>query len=347
MTSDDGGSEWVQQQDDQEQAGGCSRAQSERRRSVPTVELTADGASRGREVLVVGAYFADLIFRDLARPVLPGTEVFAGALDLLPGGAFTPAMAMHRLGHDVVWATDFGTDLFSSIVLSAARAEGLDETGFRHHPVPLRSVTVAMSHPGDRAMVSYQDPYGPPPLAELLREHRPDVLMLPQLQYGSAVEEALRLARRLGTQVFMDCQDVPVTLDTPLVREVLSYVDVFAPNADEALRLTGTSTVDDALGVLGGLVRTVVVKRGGEGASAVQDGKRHDVLAVPIDVVDTTGAGDCFNAGFVHALLAGQQLPGCLAAAVACGAAAAAGPGSSHALGPAELRQWLTHIPCP
>ncbi|MDH6114590.1 sugar/nucleoside kinase (ribokinase family) [Kitasatospora sp. MAP12-15] len=312
--------------------------------------MTADvdaREQRGREVLVVGAYFADLIFQELARPVRPGTEVFAGALDLLPGGAFTPAMAMHRLGHDVVWATDFGTDLFSSLVLSAARAQGLDEAGFRHHPVPLRSVTVALSYPGDRAMVSYQDPCvaSAPPLAELLREHRPEVLMFPQLQYGEAVQASLLVARRLGTQVFMDCQDMPATLDTPTVREVLAEVDVFAPNADEALRLTGTTTVDDALDVLAGLVRTVVVKRGGEGASAVQGGKRYDVPAVPVDVVDTTGAGDCFNAGFVHALLAGKELPDCLATAVACGAAATAGPGSSHALYSAELRQWLARVP--
>ncbi|WP_157536682.1 carbohydrate kinase family protein [Kitasatospora mediocidica] len=296
-------------------------------------------------MLVVGEYFADLIFQDLERPVRPGTEVFAGALDLLPGGAFTPAMAMHRLDRDVVWATDFGTDLFSSLVLGAARAEGLDESGFRHHTAPLRSVTVALSYPGDRAMVSYQDPHGAPPLTELLREHRPEVLMLPHLRFGAELKASLSVARQLGTLVFMDCQDVPATLDTPTVREVLADVDVFAPNADEALRLTGAGTVDDALDLLAGLVRTVIVKRGGEGASAVQEGKRYDVRAVPVDVVDTTGAGDCFNAGFVHALLAGKQLPDCLAAAVACGAAAVTGPGSSRALDRAGLLHWLARVP--
>ncbi|MEU6236596.1 carbohydrate kinase family protein [Kitasatospora sp. NPDC047058] len=303
------------------------------------------GAVRGREVLVVGAYFADLVFRELGGPVRPGAEVFAGALDLLPGGAYTPAMALHRLGHDVVWSTDFGTDLFSGQVLAAARAEGLDETAFRHHPGPLRSVTVALSAPGDRAMVSYQDQVTGRPLAALLRDHRPAVLLLPQLRYGAEVLEALRLARRLGTEVFMDCQDVPGTLDTPTVREVLAQVDVFAPNADEALRLTGTGEVDEALDLLGGLVRTVVVKRGAGGASAVRDGKRYDVAAAPAGVVDTTGAGDCFNAGFLHARLRGREVPDCLAAAVACGAAATTGPGSSRAPDAAELREWLARVP--
>ncbi|WP_329611576.1 carbohydrate kinase family protein [Kitasatospora herbaricolor] len=309
------------------------------------LERTGDDPQRGREVLVVGAYFADLVFRNLERALRPGTEVFAEALDLLPGGAFTPAMAMHRLGHDVVWATDFGTDLFSGQVLAAARAEGLDETGFRHHPGPLRSVTVALSSPGDRAMISYQDQIADQPLAALLREHRPAALILPQLQYGEEILAALRVARQLGTEVLMDCQDMPGTLDTPLVREVLAEVDIFAPNADEALRLTGTATVDDALHLLSGLVRTVVVKRGGEGASAVRDGKRYDLDAVPVEVMDTTGAGDCFNAGFLHAHLAGQKLPACLAAAVACGAATTTGPGSSRAPDAAGLREWLARVP--
>ncbi|MFD0279426.1 carbohydrate kinase family protein [Kitasatospora sp. NPDC127111] len=303
------------------------------------------GRARRREVLVVGAYFADLVFRELDRPVRAGTEVFAEALDLLPGGAYTPAMALHRLGRDVVWSTDFGADLFSGQVLAAARAEGLDEAAFRHHPGPLRSVTVSLSTPGDRAMVSYQDPVDGRPLAALLREYRPAVLLLPQLRYGAEVLAALRLARRLGTEVFMDCQDTPGTLDTPTVREVLAEVDVFAPNADEALRLTGAGTVDEALDRLGGLARTVVVKRGADGACAVRDGKRHDVAAAPAEAVDTTGAGDCFNAGFVHARLGGRELPDCLAVAVACGAAATTGPGSSRAPDAAGLREWLARVP--
>lgn len=302
---------------------------------------------RGREILVVGAYFADLIFLDLSRPVLAGTEVFAGGFSLRPGGAFTSAMALRRLGHDVVWATDFGDDLFSQQVLSVARAEGLDETGFRHHPIPLRSLTVALSGPGDRAMVSYQDPVSPQSLTALLHEHRPRALVLPELQYGAAVLAGLRVARRRGTQVFMDCQDVPGTLDTPAVRAVLAQVDIFAPNAGEALRLTATTTVAGALDVLADLVDIVVIKCGAAGAVAAQGGTRYEVAAIPADVLDTTGAGDCFNAGFLHAHLTGQQLPGCLATAIACGAAATTGPGSSTALDQAGLRRWLTRAPRP
>lgn len=301
-------------------------------------------SAEGQVVLVVGPWFADLIFGGLARPILPGTEVFAQEFSLLPGGAFTLAMALRRLGHDVVWATDFGNDLFSQYVLSVARAECLNEISFRHHRIPLRSLTVVFSYPNDRAMATYQDRVSPPSLAALLREHRPRTLLLPYLQYGQAIRAALCVAHELGTQVFMDCQDVPGTLDTPMLRDTLAQVDVFAPNTDEALRLTGATTVEEALDTLADLVDTVIIKRGGAGATAVRHGQRYDIAGVPLVAVDTTGAGDCFNAGFVHAQLSGHDLPDCLATAVACGAAAITDLGSSAAPNLVELQQWLSRV---
>ncbi|MFF7246857.1 carbohydrate kinase family protein [Embleya sp. NPDC008237] len=297
-----------------------------------------------REVLVAGAYFADLIFRDLPGEAAVGRETFAGGFEMLPGGAFNPALALHRLGNDVVWATDFGDDEFSRHVLAGARAAGLDESGFRHHPGPLRSITVALSYAADRAMVSFQDPSMPRPVDELARAYRPRILVLPELRYGPGVAATLGAVRATGASVFMDCQDVPVTLETPTVREVLAQVDVFAPNVDEALRLTGAATADDAVAALGELVPTVVMKRGGHGAIVLRDGRRFAVPAVPVRVVDTTGSGDCFNAGFIHGLLAGWDMTRCLAAAVACGSAAATSPGSRGAVTVGELSAWLAMV---
>ncbi|MEU8517103.1 PfkB family carbohydrate kinase [Kitasatospora sp. NPDC048722] len=299
--------------------------------------MESNGTLQPCEVLVVGAYFADLVFHGLPRPVEPGGEVFADGFAWVPGGAYTPAMALRRLGRDVVWSADFGTDAFSAQVLASARREGLDTSAFRHHPVPVRSVTVAMAYPGDRAMVSFQDPVEPAPLVPLLRRYRPRVLMVPQLRWDDDMVAAAGGARRLGTQVVMDCHDSPATLDDPAVRRILPLVDVLTPNTAEALRLTGAADPEDAIAELAGLVPTLVVKRGADGATAVRGGERHDVPAVPVRPVDTTGAGDCFNAGLVHGLLDGLSLPDCLAAAVVCGAAATTGPGSDTALHADEL----------
>ncbi len=248
-------------------------------------------------MLVVGAYFADLVFHGLAGAVRPGGEVFAEGFALVPGGAYSSAMALRRLGHDVVWSTDFGTDAFSGQVLAAARQEGLDEAAFRHHDGPVRSLTVALAADGERAMVSFMDPVAPVPLAPVLRRHRPRVLLLPQLRCDDVALAALDAARELGTVVVMDCHDTAVSLADPAVRRALTGVDVFTPNTAEAVRLTGAADPEAAVAELAALVPTLVVKRGAHGATAVRDGKRHDVPAVPARVVDTTGAGDCFDAG--------------------------------------------------
>ncbi|KDN82235.1 carbohydrate kinase family protein [Kitasatospora cheerisanensis] len=309
--------------------------------------METSGTEYGCEVLVAGPYFADLVFHGLPRPAEPGGEVFARGFALVPGGAYTPAMALRRLGRQVLWSVDLGADLFSAEVLAAARAEDLDERAFRHHPFPVRSVTVALSGPDeDRAMVSYQDEAPARPLAPLLRRHRPRVLMLPQLRWDEQTLADVRLARRLGTLVLMDGHDVPASVADPAVRRLLAELDVFTPNAAEALRLTGAADLDRAVAELAALVPTLVVTRGARGALAVRGGERYDVPAVPVPVVDTTAAGDCFNAGLVHGLLAGRDLPGCLALAAACGSAAVTGPGSSAAPRAAELAGWLEQLPC-
>ncbi|MFD9690577.1 carbohydrate kinase family protein [Kitasatospora sp. NPDC059146] len=311
--------------------------------------METNGSSPPYEVLVAGPYFTDLVFHGLDRPVRPGTEVFADGFGLVPGGAYTPAMALHRLGRRVVWSADFGTDPFSAHVLACARQEGLDGAAFRRHPFPVRSLTVALATEGDRAMVSFQDRVDPEPLAPLLRRFRPRVLLLPQLRWDEGTLAACRAARELGALVVMDCHDTPASLDDPAVRAVLALVDVLTPNDGEALRLTGADGLDEAVDLLGRVVPTLVVTRGAQGATAVRDGERHDIPAARTAAgaagVDPTAAGDCFTAGLVHGLLGGWDLPDCLAAASLCGAAATTGPGSGSALRAEELDRLLDRRP--
>jgi len=85
------------------------------------------------------------------------------------------------------------------------------------------------------------------------------------------------------------------------------------------LQLTGAATVEQALARLAELTPLVIVKRGAEGAIAGLDGGVVQVPAIPVEVVDTTGAGDCFNAGFLYGYLRGASLETCLRAGNICG----------------------------
>jgi sugar/nucleoside kinase (ribokinase family) len=90
-------------------------------------------------------------------------------------------------------------------------------------------------------------------------------------------------------------------------------IDLLFANEDEALQLTGAAGLDEALGVLAAKVPTLVITRGSAGAMALQRGERVDVDARRVDkVVDTTGAGDLFAAGFLVARARGASLGKCL-----------------------------------
>ena len=90
-------------------------------------------------------------------------------------------------------------------------------------------------------------------------------------------------------------------------------VDILFANQDEALQLTGQGALDDALDSLSAKVPTLVVTRGAAGAMAVEHGRRVAIPAIPVArVVDTTGAGDLFAAGFLAARCHGHPIERCL-----------------------------------
>ncbi|MGE5602297.1 MAG: carbohydrate kinase family protein, partial [Nitrososphaerales archaeon] len=96
------------------------------------------------------------------------------------------------------------------------------------------------------------------------------------------------------------------------LRRALRSVDLFLPNLREARHLTGQSDPHAAVTALAALCRLPVLKAGGEGAYAAVDGKIIRAPAIPVTPVDTTGAGDCFNAGFIKAWLEGRPVEECL-----------------------------------
>jgi len=266
------------------------------------------------DVLVAGDYCLDLIFTGL--PELPrlGAEVIGAGFEMLPGGAYNAVAALHRLGLRVGWAGDFGNDDFSRFVLAAAASEGLDQALFVHHDRPLRKVTVALSYPDDRAFVAFYDPDPPlPAVMRALAAVRAKALYVPGLYAGALLEGAARLARGRGLRLAMDGNaSEGRTLAEPAIRRALSLLDVFLPNAAEACQMAQVREVVPACRLLAETCRLVVIKDGPNGALACRQGEILRDPALPIQPLDTTGAGDCFNAGFLCAWLEGQDLPTCL-----------------------------------
>ena len=291
------------------------------------------------------SYYCDLIFTGL--PGMPdlGTEIFASRFEIIPGGAFNLALAFTRLGVKTGWPCQFGNDLFSRFVLERSLQEGLDQSLFCEHDFPIPRVTVSLSQPQDRAFVTFNDPFHSYPPHDLILKTRPQWMVEGGLRYGAVHLAAAAAAREVGARVFMDSDSNSATLHDSEVESAIAAVDVFAPNEKEALSLTGENTLEDALARLSTLAPLVIVKRGCNGVLARQGESVISLPAFPVDVVDTTGAGDCFNAGFVYGMLHHYDLKTCLQCGNISGALSTAGHGASAAPSALKLETWLNQMP--
>ena len=293
------------------------------------------------DVVIGGTWYADIIFTGLPEPPRLGAEIWANGFAMTPGGTFNVVAAMHRLGLRVGWSTVFGSDAFSTFLLGEARAEGLDERLFRVVDRPRRVVTASFSMPHERGFVSFEEWPDDRDEVELIESHAARCYFgggLFPCPEPAAVRRALD-AR--GAMYVLDPQFTTATLDTPMVAETLQLADVFIPNESEALQLTGATDAEAALEILGRRTELVVIKRGARGAIATYRGARREAPALTCESLDTTGAGDCFNAGLVAGLLAGDSLEGSLRQANLCAGLSTTAPGVTAAPNLETVRRLL------
>jgi sugar/nucleoside kinase (ribokinase family) len=305
-----------------------------------------------REILVIGDYYVDHIFTGAERWPAPGQEVFARTLESVPGGAFTHARALHRLDVTTAWAADLGNDELSDTIRRAAEAEGLSPSAFLEYEHPRRRLTVAVTHEGDRGFISYRDTVERPDFPSVIRNRRPGYLLTVELAVSETWRQIAEACKEVGARILLDPQHNDLTVDNVELVETLASVEVFLPNVEEAIAMTGQPDAAAAAIVLGTYVPVVVVKDGSRGAFLHHDRNTVHVSApIAPDVVDTVGAGDCFDAGFAAAFAHGLSLRACTELAVICGSISVGGSGGSTAPRASELAfayphlvPWATHV---
>ncbi len=270
------------------------------------------------DVIVVGSYSVDLIFTGLPEFPQLGKDVVGTGFKMTPGEAFIPAVAMHRLGIKVGWAADFGNDDFSLFALRGARDEGLDESLFVLHDRPYRRISAAASFPHERGFITYYDPDPPIPAAmPALIKANAQFVFTPGLYTGNLLTAALKVMRAKKMRLVMDGNSssgdiLGKNTGCRAMRYAIKNASLFLPNALEARRITGEQDLEKAIRKLGELCPVVVIKDGANGAYAYATGQLWHEQAIPVDSIDTTGAGDCFNSGFLRAWLDGKPLNTCL-----------------------------------
>lgn len=286
------------------------------------------------DFLLLGDYFFDMIYTGLGRMPRLGCELFCDNLTATGGAMYITAVAMRRLGANVGWAGCFGDDYYSNTIRDLAAREGLDLTLAKIMPKPYRRVTTSMAYEGERAFVTFCDPDEPDMQAYYL--DCMDRCDFKHLHFGglTTLEDARPLidkARAKGATISMDCQDTPLLHTDYCCKALLKQIDVFMPNAREAKIMTKSETVEGALEWLRAECKLAVLKDGADGAWAVRGAETvHTPAMSGVEVIDTTGAGDCFNAGFLHGWrVENQPLEICLRYGNICGGYSVGGVGGA------------------
>jgi sugar/nucleoside kinase (ribokinase family) len=284
----------------------------------------------GFDLLAVGRPSVDLMFSGLeAWPEL-GRDVEADGMGVCAGTSFNTPASANRLGLRVGYTALIGNDPWSELIRREFDAEALPTDFLMQVDAPSAFVSVALNLGNDRGFVTWAGG-GADDDERLTRFAREVVSTVPARHLhayaGEEPSDLTRIARSRGMTVSLDAWSGPWwETDLPL-DELLDGCDVLFANEAEALAMTGERALDRAVAVLGELCPAVVIKRGPEGAWGRTQGETLHAPAEPADVIDTTGAGDCFNAGFLVGWFAGLRFDEALVLGNVCGAGAVTGFG--------------------
>lgn len=277
------------------------------------------------DLLVAGRPSVDVMFSGLeAWPAL-GRDLLADGLGICAGTSFNTPAAAHRLGLRVAYVAMVGDDRWSRIVREEWEREGLPTDFLTIVDRSMPFVSVALNHDGDRGFVTYYGAEEPDDeeLERLALEAIGTVSARHLHAYaGEEGAQLIRAARERGMSVSVDAWGGPWWDGGSSIDALLEGVDVVFANGDEALEMTGETDVRAAVDRLSQTGTTAVVKLAALGAIAGSGGRIVEAPAEPARLLDTTGAGDCFNAGFLRGWLAGCEVAACLSLGTICGARA-------------------------
>jgi len=302
-----------------------------------------------KTVLVVGEINVDLIFQGYDSFPAPGKEVLVDDFVITLGSASAIcAMGLARLGRPVAFLSKVGADTWGAYCLDTMRAAGIDVARVVRDPSLKTGVTAAITSPRDRALVSFLGS-----IRALRAEDVTDGVFrgFQHLHVSSYfLQEGLRpglrdvLARAgaAGLTTSLDPGFDPAERWERDLLETLDEVDLFFPNEVELRALTGEDLILEGLRRLDNPRTRTVVKLGARGCATLEKGALVEAGAFPVETVDTTGAGDSFNAGFLHAWLEGMPIETCLRYGVACGSLSTRGlGGTSRQAAAAEVETLL------
>ncbi len=278
------------------------------------------------DILVAGEINPDLILSGDVVPAFDQTEKLVDSAALTIGSSSAIfACGARRLGLKVAFIGVCGDDTFGRFMLAEMQKRGVDVSNVIVRADGQTGLSVILNRGVDRAILTY------PGLVAALRASDISDTLLRSARHLHVASYFLQTNLQPDLPgLFQRAQSLGLTtsLDTNYdpseqwlgFDELLSTVDIFLPNKTEALSITQSEDVESAARQLANKCKLVVIKLGAGGALLQTKDKTIYVPSIPVDIMDTVGAGDTFDAGLLCGYLKGWELEKSLQLAVVCGA---------------------------
>src|SRR4051812_40637339 len=259
------------------------------------------------DITIAGELNLDLILYGLPEQLLPERELLADRMMLTLGSS--SAIVAHNLaalGSRVGFQSRIGDDPLGQIALERLQQGGVDISGVRRFSgATTTGLTIILHHSSWRNILTYMGTIAELTwndldldyLADSRHFHLSSFFLHRALR--PRIGELFQFLKSKGLTISLDTNDDPDDKWEGLA-DVLRFVDVLLPNEREARRLAGTEDLDAAIRNLSAQVPMLVVKLGAKGALAQRGADRVVSEAKKVVAVDTVGAGDSFDAGFLH-----------------------------------------------
>jgi sugar/nucleoside kinase (ribokinase family) len=302
------------------------------------------------EVCVVGELNLDLILYGLPQALELDREHLATNMAFTLGSS--SAIFAHNLcalGTGVGFLSKTGDDALGRMAAERLSSVGVDTSRVRLGTgTTSTGITIVLPHLAHRYILTYPGTMFEFEYSDLdmgyLRTarhlHLSSYFLHRALRPG--ILDLFRQAKEAGLTTSLDTNDDPEGRWEQDLLEVLNYVDIFLPNHREAKKIARTEDFSQALSLLSGLCKIVVVKRGSDSAICRCGDEQWSFAPPPVHMVDDIGAGDTFDAGFIHLYLLGAKLEDCLAFANIAAAYSLTKEGGTEAF--RDRRGWFRFI---
>lgn len=298
------------------------------------------GTANPDQLVCAGEFFTDLIFSELKELPNLGQEVKTDDFAIsVGGGAAITATAAALLGRPTELVTVWGSSVLDREARTQLEASGVSCSLAQVRPDLRCGVTVAVSTRQDRYFLTY------PGASRAVEQHLLEEQILERmggsghihfaLTPGSwgAFRTAVRQLRNGGSTVSWDLGWNPEAGRSRAFRDLCGELDVVFLNDMEACKYAEARSALEALAYFSHADNTVVIKQGAAGALASQNASPPvRAEAINVETVESTGAGDAFNGGFLHAWLAQKSVEQALLAGNVCGGLSTRSPGGVKAL---------------